>query len=67
FTLPERLDVDVRLFDVLGREVQRVWSGVLNEGSHSLTLERDNLVSGVYLVRIKAGSSMKVVKVVVTN
>jgi zinc metalloprotease ZmpB len=67
FTLPEQLDVDVRLFDVLGREVQFVWSGVLNEGSHRLTLERDNLVSGVYLVRIKAGSSMKVVKVVVTN
>jgi zinc metalloprotease ZmpB len=67
FTLPERLDIDLKIFDILGREVQHVWSGSLGEGSHSLTLERDNLVSGVYLIQVKAGSSMKVVKVVVTN
>ena len=67
FTLPERQDVDVRVFDVLGREVKRVWSGSLNEGSHSLILERNSLHSGVYLIRVTAGARMKVVKVVVTN
>lgn len=52
FTIPRSAFVDVRLYDVLGREAARVLSRNLEPGTHTATLQGANLAAGTYLCRI---------------
>ena len=48
--LAEAAGADVRVVDVLGREVARLASGPRPAGTHTLTLDADGLANGVYVV-----------------
>ncbi len=50
-SLPRASDVDVRVFNVMGQEVQILVNGYLTAGFHTLTLEAESLSSGIYFVR----------------
>ncbi len=52
FGLPAASEVRVALYDVLGREVQRLADGAVAAGWHEVRLETSSLASGVYLVRV---------------
>lgn len=67
FSLEEATDVDLRLYDMLGREVTLLFSGRKSAGAHSMTLERNTLVSGVYVLKLQAGSRLKTQTVVVAR
>jgi zinc metalloprotease ZmpB len=67
FTLPEAEEVDIRLYDLLGREVALIQSGILSQGAHRTVVERNNLVAGVYLLRVRAGNEIRVRKLVIVN
>ncbi len=51
---PQTLSVSV--VDVLGREVARLHDGPLAAGPHDLSLDASRLTSGVYVVRVTAGT-----------
>ena len=51
FTLAETSRVDLRVLDVLGREVAQLARGVLDAGTHGPTLAADGLANGLYVVR----------------
>ncbi|MEP0547985.1 MAG: PA domain-containing protein [Rhodothermales bacterium] len=55
--LPTAQAVRVAVFDVLGREVAVVHDGPLAAGRHDLALDASALPSGVYIVRVEAGSA----------
>ncbi|HQV34060.1 MAG TPA: multicopper oxidase domain-containing protein, partial [Calditrichia bacterium] len=65
FELPERSAVQLRIYDVTGREVRALSRGnVFESGAHTLVWDgRDkagnNVSSGTYLYRIKAGNFVK--------
>lgn len=48
FSVRESGDVQLRIFDVLGREVAVVHDGILPSGSHSFTYNAHGLASGTY-------------------
>jgi len=50
FDLDKASDVQVKVFDLLGREVQTVVDAKLADGNHTLAI--DNLSNGIYTVRI---------------
>lgn len=52
FTLPAAAPVELRLFDVQGREVRTLTAGVYAAGRHELRLEARDLASGLYFVRL---------------
>ena len=63
--VPVRSDLRAEVYDVLGRRVGRISSGVLDAGTHILRW-RANIAPGAYIVRINAGTSIvtrQVVKV----
>lgn len=64
FTLPERLHVEVRVYDVLGRMVQTLVNGTLGAGQHEVTWDGSRLPSGVYFYRVIAGSYSSVKKAI---
>ena len=55
FDLPLSADVTITLYDVLGKELQIVYSSFTNAGYHEITFDGSRLASGVYYYRIKAG------------
>jgi Secretion system C-terminal sorting domain len=56
YDLPKVSNVTVRVYDVLGREVATLVNGKQSAGSYKLTFNMDRYASGVYFVRLNAGS-----------
>ncbi len=56
FTLPEARNVTVSVYDINGREVQRLAEGWYAEGESRVVFHRGTLPSGTYLVRLTAGA-----------
>jgi len=56
--------VRIVIYDVLGREVERVVDGEYDAGRYRVNFVAHNLPSGVYICRMEAGRFVKVVKMV---
>ena len=64
FAVPERQDVTLRLYDVLGRRVATVAAGS-REGRQEKQLDVSGLSSGVYFLRLKTQSETRLERLVV--
>ncbi|RMG54742.1 MAG: T9SS C-terminal target domain-containing protein [Bacteroidetes bacterium] len=53
YVLPERTEVQLGLYDLMGREVHQLESGHQLAGEHALTFEPAGLPDGIYLVRLR--------------
>jgi type IX secretion system substrate protein len=62
YWLQTRSNVTLKVFDVLGREVATLVNGVEPQGNHSVMLNGNNLVSGVYYYRLQSGNFNKTKK-----
>jgi len=54
YGLPKPARVIMKLYSVLGQEIRILVNGVEPAGFRSITLDANNLPSGVYLYRIEA-------------
>jgi len=59
--------VDLRVFDLLGREVAVLVNGVRNAGTYDVSFDASSLPSGVYLARIAAGTFTATKRMVLTK
>jgi len=55
YTLPENINVQLVIYDVLGRRVATLVDQIQQSGRHSVSWDASNLASGVYIYRIQAG------------
>lgn len=62
FQLPEANEVTLKVYDISGREVVELVNCYMRPGYHSVNFEADNLPSGVYIYKIKAGKFTDVKK-----
>jgi hypothetical protein len=67
YTLPEILPVTLEVYDVLGRRVQVLCQETQHAGTYTHTFDGSTLASGVYLVRLLAGTSQRVERMVVAR
>jgi len=67
FNLPRATDVNLRLFDVSGREVARLVDGRLDPGVHSVPLDSRRIPDGVYFYRLAAGGREVSAKVTIVH
>ena len=55
-TTPERVisnaNIDIKVYDINGREVDRIFSGYLSKGKYSMNWLADNQPSGVYFINM---------------
>jgi photosystem II stability/assembly factor-like uncharacterized protein len=56
FTLPTTQSVQIKVYDILGREVETIVNDTFKAGSHSFEFEGSRLASGVYFYRLTAGN-----------
>lgn len=56
--------VNLDVYDILGRKIQTLVSEHENAGPHSVTFNANNLASGVYFYRLRAGSFVQTKKLI---
>jgi len=54
YALPERADVTIAVYDVLGRRVATLADGATEAGRHTAILDAGQMPSGTYFVRMRA-------------
>jgi hypothetical protein len=64
YQIPVHSHVELKVYNMLGREIETLVNREQNAGSYDIKFGRDNLSSGVYLYRIKAGSFIKTNKMI---
>lgn len=62
FDLPQAANVELTVYDMLGRKVATMVNERMNAGRHSMEFDASRLASGMYIYRIKAGSFTSIKK-----
>jgi len=56
YAIPERGNVSLKVFDILGREVAAIVNTTQDAGTHEVNFDASNLSSGLYIYTLTAGS-----------
>lgn len=62
FSLPKAMTVNLRLYDITGKEVAEIFSGDLSQGYHKMNIDGSVLASGIYTCRLVAGEFTSTIK-----
>ncbi len=63
YSVPNGSRVKLILYDILGNQVRVLSNEFKEAGNYSFTLNAEGLSSGVYIVRLNAGTTNKVIKI----
>lgn len=58
FSLPQRQNVELSVFNLLGQKVATLYKGELSGGEHTLNFNAQGLSSGVYLYRLRTSTKV---------
>jgi hypothetical protein len=64
YSIPERSNVSLKVFDLLGSEVAELVKGEIEAGTYDITFNASNLPSGIYFYQIRAGDFVETKKMV---
>lgn len=64
YALPKASTVNLRVFDVLGKEIATLVDDIQPAGNHSITFDGSRLPSGIYFTRLQAGEFVTTKKMV---
>jgi hypothetical protein len=64
FILPEPQDVELTVFDLLGRRIEIMIDEYMSAGAHTVTYDAAGLSSGVYFCRLHAGDVVETKRMV---
>ena len=67
FTLPSKFFIKLSLYDILGREIQTVASGIEDEGKHTIPLSVADLSPSTYYLRMEYPGGVTTQKLVITR
>ena len=62
FSLPSESNVDLKIYNILGKEVTELVKKELTPGNYSYSWDASNFASGVYFYRIQAGNFIQTKK-----
>jgi len=62
-SIPKNEKVQIKAFDILGREMQTIINRTLSSGEHIITWNANNFASGVYFIKMQAGEFVQSQKV----
>jgi hypothetical protein len=67
FSLPASDAVDVGVYDLLGRRVERLFGGRLAGGAHEMPLDASSYAPGVYFLRLSSGGVVRTGKLMIVR
>jgi hypothetical protein len=63
YSVPFASQVMIALYDILGNQIKILTNEYKTAGNYSYTLNADGLSSGIYFVKLNAGTSNKIIKI----
>jgi len=67
FSLPETDFVEVAVYDLLGRRVERLFDGSLRGGVHEMTLDASSYAPGIYFLRLRSSAAVVTGKLMIVR
>jgi len=67
FSIPSDNNVEIKVFDFLGREITTILNEFKKEGNHKIRFNEGNLTSGVYFYTIKSGMYSEMKKMILVK
>ena len=64
FSLPRNTNVELAVYDIVGRKVETLVDGKRQAGEYSVSFDASTLSSGVYIYRLKIGKFIKARKMI---
>lgn len=64
FNLPKSEFVELKVYNILGKEVSTIVTKKLNQGNHTYTFDGKNMASGIYYYQLVAGDYRQVKKMI---
>ena len=55
FSLPKASEIDIDIYDLLGRKITTLLDSYMPEGNHTVLWQPENISSGIYFYKITAG------------
>ncbi len=65
YVIPSVSDVKIKVYDVSGRMISKIYEGRAGAGVHTIRWETDRIPGGIYFLNIEAGSYRKTRKVII--
>ncbi len=65
YTLPEKSNVELSVYNVSGRKVVTLTKGRINSGNHHAILNTQELTQGIYFVRLSGGKTQLTKKLII--
>ena len=67
YDIPFEMNVSIGIYDIRGRLVEALLNGMREQGRYEVTWNADRHSSGVYMIKLTAGSTVKVQKVMLVK
>ena len=64
YSIPEKSNVSLKIFDLLGSEVAELVKGEVQTGNYVISFDASSLPSGIYFYRLQAGSLVETKKMI---
>ncbi|MCP5064551.1 MAG: T9SS type A sorting domain-containing protein [Ignavibacteriae bacterium] len=59
FSIMENAKVELKIYDIIGREIKTLVNRELNAGSHNIQFDASNLPSGMYVYEVRSGNFLQ--------
>ncbi len=63
FSLDQSTEVSVNIYDITGKSVRRIDAGYFSSGENTITIQQGGLNTGIYILKLDAGSNGGVMKI----
>lgn len=67
FSVPDLMPVRLTVHNILGQELATLFEATLPPGSHTVSFDARGFASGIYLLRLRAGSNVATMRAVLTR
>ena len=67
FSLSGSSEVEIELYNLLGRRIDRVYRGLLGEGMHALSFDADGCSPGLYFLKLRSGNEVRTGKLMIVR
>ena len=67
FTLPQEMTIKIAIYDMTGRMVKAVSKGKMSSGDNTISVDLNNLASGVYTYTLETENGERAAKRLVKN
>ncbi len=67
FQIPKSQNVEIKVFDILGKEIKTLLNGYKKAGKYSIEFSGNNLPSGIYFYRIKTNEYVNIKKMILVK